>query len=147
MHGELPKQDLKQNATMPPVRTGSRTKRYLAFALVLIAVAGALYYVFGTPAQQIQRRSRFAASGPVPVLVAAVKRADVPVYLDAVGTAKALNAVTVRPQVDGKLISVVFKEGQDVKKGDILAQNRSHDLSGHARPGARQESAGRGGAR
>ena len=45
-----------------------------------------------------------------------------PVYLDAVGTIKALNTVTVRPQVDGKLLSVNFKEGDDVKKGDVLAQ-------------------------
>ena len=45
-----------------------------------------------------------------------------PVYLDAVGTIKALNTVTVRPQVDGKLLSVNFKEGDDVKKGDVLAK-------------------------
>ncbi len=45
-----------------------------------------------------------------------------PVYLDAVGTVKALNTVTVSPQVDGKLLSVGFKEGDDVKKGDVLAR-------------------------
>jgi len=56
------------------------------------------------------------------VLTAAVNRADVPVYLDAVGTTRPLNTVTVRPQVDGKLISVNFIEGQDVKKGDVLAR-------------------------
>src|SRR4029453_8652287 len=68
------------------------------------------------------RGGRFAAEGPLPVLVAPVTRADVPVYLDAVGTIKALNTVTVRPQVDGKLLSVNFKEGDDVKKGDVLAK-------------------------
>src|SRR5581483_765252 len=46
----------------------------------------------------------------------------VPVYLDAVGTTRALNTVTVRPQVDGKLLEVGFQEGQDVKKGDVLAR-------------------------
>ncbi|MCF8477932.1 MAG: efflux RND transporter periplasmic adaptor subunit [Pseudolabrys sp.] len=118
MHGELPKPKI----TAAPVRGAGRARRYLAYALVLIAVAGALYYVFGTPAQQAQRRGRFAANGPVPVLVATAKRADVPVYIDAVGTTKALNTVTVRTQADGKLIEVTFKEGQDVKKGDILAR-------------------------
>ncbi len=47
---------------------------------------------------------------------------DVPVYLDGVGTVRALNTVTVRSQVDGKLIAVNFTEGQDVKKGDVLGE-------------------------
>lgn len=114
MHGELPKQ---------AVATRSRTPRYIAFALVLLAVAGALYYVYGTDSAPQQRRARFAGNeGPVPVLVAQAVHADVPVYLNAVGTSRALNTVTVRPQVNGKLLQVNFKEGQDVKKGDILAR-------------------------
>jgi multidrug efflux system membrane fusion protein len=118
MHGELP----KQRRLSSLAGTGSSRRRYIIYAVVLLAVAGALYYVFGTPAQQQRRASRFAADGPVPVLVAPAALADVPVYLDAVGTTKALNTVTVRAQVDGKLLSVGFKEGQDVKKGDVLAQ-------------------------
>ena len=118
MHGEIP----KKIAVAAPVKSGRRN-RYIVYAIVLLGVAGALYYVFGTPAQQQQRRGRFGGdTGPVPVLVAPAKLADVPVYLDAVGTTRALNSVTVRPQVEGKLISVGFKEGQDVKKGDVLAQ-------------------------
>lgn len=124
MHGELPKtpKPTQTSVTGAAVQSGSQARRYVAYLIVLIAVAGALYYVFGGSAQQPQRRSRFAADGPVPVLAAAAKLADVPVYLDAVGTTKALNTVTVRPQVDGKLISVAFKEGQDVAKGDVLAR-------------------------
>ena len=45
-----------------------------------------------------------------------------PVYLDGVGTTKALNTVTVRPQVDGRLISINFDEGQQVKRGYVLAR-------------------------
>jgi multidrug efflux system membrane fusion protein len=44
-----------------------------------------------------------------------------PVHLNGVGTAKARNTVTVRPQVDGRILSIKFKEGQEVKKGDVLA--------------------------
>jgi membrane fusion protein, multidrug efflux system len=62
------------------------------------------------------------ADGPVPVLVAEPRIEDVPVYLNGVGTTRALNMVTVRSQVDGKLISVDFREGQDVKRGDVLAR-------------------------
>jgi len=59
---------------------------------------------------------------PVPVLTNAVSRRDVPIYLDALGTVQAFNTVTVRSQVDGELIEVLFREGQDVKAGDVLAQ-------------------------
>ena len=45
-----------------------------------------------------------------------------PVYLDGVGTARALNTVTVRAQVDGKLLNISFTEGQDVPKGYVLAK-------------------------
>ena len=114
MHGKLPQGETKTRAR--------RGRRWLVSTLVLIAIAGALYWVYsGSPAPQRNFR-RFAAQGPVPVLVAQAKRADVPVYLTTVGTARALNTVTVRPQVDGKLISINFKEGQDVKKGDVLAK-------------------------
>jgi multidrug efflux system membrane fusion protein len=90
--------------------------------LIVVALLAAAVYIFSSSPQPQQRRGRFAAEGPVPVLVASAARADVPVYLDAVGTVKALNTVTVRPQVDGKLVEVNFKEGQDVKKGDVLAR-------------------------
>ena len=114
MHGELPKQIWD--------KTGRRKRRVLAIGLLVILAVVALVYIFtGSPAPQ-RRPGRFAADGPVPVLVAAAVHADVPVYLGAVGTTRALNTVTVRAQVDGKLIEVAFKEGQDVKKGDVLAR-------------------------
>jgi multidrug efflux system membrane fusion protein len=114
MHGEAPKPLL--------AKVRGRSRRNLAILLVLVAVAAALYYVF-SGAPKPQQRSRFGAdTGPVPVLAAAATKADVPVYLDAVGTIKALNTVTVSPQVDGKLLNVNFKEGQDVNKGDVLAR-------------------------
>ena len=59
---------------------------------------------------------------PVPVLAATPRVQDVPVYLDGVGSVKALNTVTVRSQVDGKLLKVNFVEGQDVKKDDVLGE-------------------------
>jgi len=114
MHGEFPKQLL--------AKARGSTRRTLAIGFVLLAIIGALYYVFGGPGSQQRRGNRFGTEGPAPVVVAPVARADVPVYLDAVGTIKALNTVTVSPQVDGKLLSVNYKEGQDVKKGDVLAR-------------------------
>ena len=90
-------------------------------ALVLIGVAAALWW---QPAKQQQPRFGRGGGddGPVPVVAALTKRSDVPVYLDGVGTIRALNTVTVRSQVDGKLLSVNFTEGQQVERGYVLAQ-------------------------
>ena len=67
---------------------------------------------------------RGAAGGEraIPVTVAAVGRADVPVVLNALGTVTSLHTVTVRSRVDGQLLRVNFREGQMVKAGDLLAE-------------------------
>ena len=59
---------------------------------------------------------------PVAVDVAVVKRADVPVYREGLGTVQAFYTVTVTARVDGQIEKVAFKEGQHVKKGDLLVQ-------------------------
>src|SRR5919108_5924187 len=89
--------------------------------LIIAAVVG-VYYMpqwqqTSAAVSKGGRRGGPAAADPVPVLAIAARTADVPVYLDGVGTAKALNTVTVRSQVEGKLINVSFVEGQDVEKG------------------------------
>ena len=95
----------------------------ITMVLGLLVVGGVAYFIMEfQPGQQPQRRSGQLRERPIPVLAAAAKSSDVPVYLDGVGTAKALNTVTVRPQVEGKLISIAFKEGQDVEKGDVIAR-------------------------
>ena len=68
------------------------------------------------------RRGDAQSQGPIPVLIANAKTADVPVYIDGVGSVKALNTVTVRPQVSGKIVEVDFEEGQDIKKGDVIVR-------------------------
>ena len=90
-------------------------------ALVVIGAAAALWWQPGRTQAPRQGRG-FGDDGPVPVIAAAVRKADVPVYLDGVGTTRALNTVTVRPQVDGRLMSINFTEGQNVQRGFVLAQ-------------------------
>ncbi len=104
----------------------------MAIVACLIFLGGTTYWYFSPwqPQQQQQqkkgrpgqRRGGGALVDSVPVLAAPARLADVPVYLDGVGTAKALNTVTVRPQVDGKLIKISFDEGQEVPKGFVLAK-------------------------
>ena len=56
------------------------------------------------------------------MLTAPSRMADVPVYVEGVGTGQALNSVLIRSQVDGTLTSLDFTEGQQVKAGDTIAK-------------------------
>jgi len=58
----------------------------------------------------------------VPVIVARVARRDVPVVLDGLGTVQAHRSVSVRPQVDGRLLRVHFREGGEIRRGQLLAE-------------------------
>jgi len=60
------------------------------------------------------------ARPPVPVTVGKAVKRDLQTYLDGLGTVQAYNTVTIRPQVDGQLIKLAVKEGQDVHVGDLL---------------------------
>src|SRR5262245_24376220 len=64
------------------------------------------------------------AGGPrtVPVVTVTAKAIDMDVTLSGLGTVTAVNTVTVRSRVDGQLVSVNYREGQVVRKGDVLAQ-------------------------
>jgi multidrug efflux system membrane fusion protein len=75
----------------------------------------------GDAAASAERGGPQADAGPVPVTVVEAQRQDVPVYASALGTVSAMNTVTVSPQIGGQLMSLNFREGQEVKKGDVLA--------------------------
>src|SRR5262249_7336754 len=56
------------------------------------------------------------------VMVPKVERRDLPIWLEGLGTVAAVQQVTVRPQVDGRIDKVLFVEGQPVKRGEVLVQ-------------------------
>src|ERR1700744_2796954 len=60
-------------------------------------------------------------SGGVPVTVTSAARQDVPMWLRGIGTVQANYSAQLRPRVDGTLTEVPVKEGQDIKKGDLIA--------------------------
>ncbi|MGA2895478.1 MAG: efflux RND transporter periplasmic adaptor subunit [Xanthobacteraceae bacterium] len=86
----------------------------------VLAAGGSLYWYLAqgpNPAHAAR-----AARAAVPVSIATASRQDVPIYLTGLGTVQALYTVGIHAQVDGKLQDVFFKEGQRVKKGDVLAK-------------------------
>jgi multidrug efflux system membrane fusion protein len=101
----------------------SRGRRIVLIATCLAALAagGAGYWYWGQGSAGAQA-ARTAARAGVPVTVAIVQRQDVPIYLSGLGTVQASFTVGIHSQVDGKLQEVLFTEGQQVKKGDVLAK-------------------------
>jgi multidrug efflux system membrane fusion protein len=117
------KPELKDDAKVASKRVARGIGRRLVSLTITLLILGGLGYIGWTAFQQKQNGNRNAGPDlPVPVLAATPRVLDMPVYLDGVGSVRALNNVVVRAQVDGKLIAVNFVEGQDVKKGDVLGE-------------------------
>ena len=114
----------------PPARKPK--KRGFLWVLLLLAVAviaGVAVYRASQPgliapqpnAGGGRSRGRAGAFGPQPVVVYDAKRMNVPVYLTGLGNVSAFYTVTVKSRVDGQLMKVDFKEGDNVKAGQQLA--------------------------
>jgi len=115
-------------------------KRLMPYLIFVLLTAGLVAFIYKDqllPSAATEGAQRPGASGQgsgsgsgahrraeqiVPVVAEKVRTANVPVYLNGVGTVQAFNTATVRTQVSGRLIDVPYTEGQDVKEGDILAK-------------------------
>jgi membrane fusion protein, multidrug efflux system len=97
------------------------TRRRLGIFAVLVAVGVfAAWRVLHGP---VAARAADPAPLPqVPVTTAAAQIQDMPVYLDGLGTVQAYNIVQIKAQVNGTLMALPAHEGQEVRKGDIVAE-------------------------
>src|SRR5580700_4062984 len=104
--------DLQQN-TIP---LHKNKKAYLLFFGILVICGIFIWHrIYAAPVHSQ------AASLPN-VVTQSAQTAQVPVYLDALGTVTPTYSVTVKTQINGRLEKIFVKEGQHVKKGDLLAQ-------------------------
>ena len=95
----------------------SRTR--VVFAAAAAVIAGLLWW---HSHQATLRSTQHGGPAPVTVDVAAATRADVPDYLEGIGTVQAYYTVKVTARVDGQLDKVAFVEGQTIQKGGLLVQ-------------------------
>src|SRR5689334_14212479 len=103
------------------MRMTGRDSRQIFFIVAGIAfasLAAAIIFWRHTTSQAAQTTAR--PSVPVTVTEATVR--DVPIYSHALGTVQALNTVAIRAQVNGQIISINFRQGQEVHQGDVLAK-------------------------
>ena len=106
-------------ASEQPTATRGRRPPVLV-GLVMIALVAAGYLGW----RHLTHGSSVAAEPPlpVPVIAATVKQSNFPIVLTGIGNVTALNTATVRSMVTEPIISIDFKDGQSVKKGELLAQ-------------------------
>lgn len=99
--------------------TGQKSRGiYLAAGIAVACVAAAVVLWRHASTQT----AKSAPPPSVPVVVTEATQQDVPIYYDALGTVAALNTVAIRAQVNGQIVSVDFRQGQEVHKGDVLAR-------------------------
>lgn len=93
-------------------------------AIVAVAGVGVGLRIAGEPGATVAAEAPTPPpAGPgVPVTAGTAVAADVPVFVNGIGTVQAYNMVTIKSRVDGQLVSVNFAEGQEVKAGTELVR-------------------------
>lgn len=99
-------------------------KRGWLTALVLMVLGASWWWQspWRLPMSAAHAQAKGPGTPPVPVGVARVQRQDLPQTVQAVGQVQSLHQVAVRPQTDGVLTELHFKEGQRVQRGQVLAR-------------------------
>lgn len=91
---------------------------------VCISAAVCAFSLSCSSAADSRQQRAHAASGPrsVSVAVAPVQKQDVPVYLSGLGTVTAFNTANIKSRIDGEIMKVNVREGQDVQQGQLLIE-------------------------
>jgi multidrug efflux system membrane fusion protein len=114
---------LKEAPSIGPSQTAtsrSRRRFVLTSILILLLLAGVVWWNRQGSAPQQANSGRNAA--PMSIVPEVVGKGDIGININALGTVSSLATVTIRSQISGQLVRVAFKEGDEVKKGDLLAE-------------------------
>jgi membrane fusion protein, multidrug efflux system len=126
-------EDVRQDVVpheLPMRRRGVWLRRLAWLAALGSVVLAVAWWIQSRPKPQAPA-TRFTASGPMPVLADTAQQGAIDITLDELGTVTPLATVTVRTQISGQLMKLLFREGQTVAKGDLIAEidSRPYDLA------------------
>src|SRR4051794_14262626 len=96
----------------PVCSCSSRVTAVLVFAISSLLFAGC--------GEKPKATGRPAGGGAAPVLVGKVQRKVAPLIIEAIGAVEPIRTTGIRAQITGIVQKVTFKEGQEVKEGDVL---------------------------
>lgn len=105
----------------PGAITKNRNKKWRWWVVCLLLAVGAYYWWAADTDNTASDTRAIGWNAKVPVRTVSVRQGDIDQSLTAIGTVIPLNTVAVRNQVDGELVSVLFRDGQAVNAGDVLA--------------------------
>jgi len=114
--------EITQPRSSKLVHPTTRKRWWLWLLMLALAVIIGVVLVRWQTQRAAAVKSRDTAVPPVSIAVAQAHKGDIPLYINALGSATPFNTVTVRSRIDGQLLKVMFQEGQFVKQGDPLAE-------------------------
>jgi multidrug efflux system membrane fusion protein len=112
----------KKNDILERTRAAGSGRRWWIVLLVICICLVALgVWTFIIKPVEIAKKNQAPSPPGVPVVAAPAKKTDFNVFISGLGSVTPLNTVTVKSRVDGQLMEVLFREGQIVSSGDLLA--------------------------
>ena len=114
--------EMKKNDGLRPTSPPRLRRRWGVVLLMVCLIAIGAYIFFSIGQSRSAKKGQSPVTPMVPVIALEAKKADFNLYISGLGSVTPLNTVTVRTRVDGQLMEVLFREGQIVSSGDLLAK-------------------------
>ena len=112
--------ELHKNTVLKNISSVLFRRKWIWLLVACLVAIGAYFYL--THSTRTAKQGANSLVRAVPVVTATARTGDIRIYLNGLGSVTPLNTVTIKSRVDGQLMKVLFKEGQIINNGDVLAE-------------------------